>query len=82
MVLRILVSEVNSNENIFTHYWFISEPTPLDALLFAYLHIALNPHTKELEKARAEITHRVNLVAWEHKVRVQVQAAFQSAYVQ
>lgn len=52
-------------------------PTPLDALLFAYIHVALNPRVKGQERARSEVNHRVNLVAWERKVRSIVQGAFQ-----
>ncbi|KAF8480591.1 hypothetical protein JB92DRAFT_3040822 [Gautieria morchelliformis] len=67
------------SERLGTDKWFLgsSNPTPLDALLFAYLHIALHPHAKGQERARAEVTHRVNLVAWERKVRSIVQGAFQ-----
>lgn len=66
------------SERLGTDKWFLgsSEPTPLDALVFAYLHVALQPHSKNLQRARAEITTRVNLVAWERKVRQIVQAAF------
>ncbi|KDQ60906.1 hypothetical protein JAAARDRAFT_124489 [Jaapia argillacea MUCL 33604] len=74
--------------------WFLGSqnPTPLDALLFAYLHTILNtpipppsssPLSSSSPKARAksavlriQITRRVNLVAWEKRVRALVSAAF------
>lgn len=46
----------------------ISEPTPLDALAFAYLHCLLHAHNT----IRIEVMRRVNLVAWEWRVRCQV----------
>ena len=46
----------------------ISEPTPLDALAFAYLHCLLHAHGT----IRIEVTRRVNLVAWEMRVRRQI----------
>ncbi|KAF8510079.1 hypothetical protein BU17DRAFT_55694 [Hysterangium stoloniferum] len=66
------------SDRLGTDKWFLgsSGPTPLDALIFAYLHIALHPDVKGLERARAEVTHRVNLVAWERKVRALVSGAF------
>ncbi|KAF8586554.1 hypothetical protein K439DRAFT_1615089 [Ramaria rubella] len=72
------------SERLGTDKWFLgsSEPTPLDALLFAYLHTALYPRAKSQERARAEVTHRVNLVAWERKVRTIVQGAFQPLHHQ
>ena len=53
-----------------------SGPTALDALLFAYLHVLLHPTTKDADALRFEVTRRVNLVAWERRVRSDVQAAF------
>jgi metaxin len=54
--------------------WFLgsSHPTPLDALVFAYLHCIL--HTSDT--IRIEVTRRVNLVAWEWRVRCLVREAF------
>jgi len=70
------------SERLGTDRWFLgsSEPTPLDALLFAYLHTALHPRGKGQEHTRAEVTRRVNLVAWERKVRSLVQSAFHPLY--
>lgn len=48
-------------------------PTALDALIFAYLHCIL--HTKD-NAIRVEVTRRVNLVAWEHRVSSQVRMGF------
>ncbi|KAJ6463822.1 hypothetical protein C8R47DRAFT_1156911 [Mycena vitilis] len=58
-----------------TDKWFLgsSEPTPLDALIFAYLHSVL--HTAN-HVVRIEVTRRVNLVAWELRVRGLVSGAF------
>ncbi|KAJ6525717.1 hypothetical protein B0H19DRAFT_1198583 [Mycena capillaripes] len=58
-----------------TDKWFLgsSEPTPLDALIFAYLHSVL--HTAN-HTVRIEVTRRVNLVAWELRVRGLVSGAF------
>lgn len=50
-----------------------SEPTPLDALAFAYLHTILKSNDQSF---RIEVTRRVNLVAWEWRVRELVRAAF------
>jgi len=62
------------SQRLGTDKWFLGSdaPTALDALVFAYLHIIL--HAKD--NIRIEITRRVNLVAWEWRVRSQVQAAF------
>ena len=49
-----------------------SEPTPLDALAFAYLHCIL--HASNV--LRIEVTRRVNLVAWEGRVRCFVRERF------
>ncbi|KAK0455217.1 uncharacterized protein EV420DRAFT_1554777, partial [Desarmillaria tabescens] len=51
------------SERLGTDKWFLSSkaPTALDALVFAYLHCIL--HSKD--SMRIEVTHRVNLVAWE-----------------
>ncbi|KAG6880245.1 hypothetical protein C0992_001813 [Termitomyces sp. T32_za158] len=56
-----------------TDKWFLASPhpTPLDALVFAYLHCIL------ASKLRDQVTRHVNLVAWEWRVRDQVRAAFQ-----
>ncbi|KAJ7272051.1 hypothetical protein B0H12DRAFT_1092566 [Mycena haematopus] len=58
-----------------TDKWFLgsTDPTPLDALIFAYLHSVL--HTAN-HTIRIEVTRRVNLVAWELRVRGLVSAAF------
>ncbi|KAJ7286115.1 hypothetical protein C8J57DRAFT_1431694 [Mycena rebaudengoi] len=58
-----------------TDKWFLgsSEPTPLDALVFAYLHCILHIANHIV---RIEVTRRVNLVAWELRVRGMVSAAF------
>ncbi|KAJ6597189.1 hypothetical protein DFH09DRAFT_904734 [Mycena vulgaris] len=60
-----------------TDKWFLgsSEPTPLDALVFAYLHSILH-NTNHI--IRMEVARRVNLVAWELRVRGLVSAAFRS----
>jgi metaxin len=50
-----------------------SGPTPLDALAFAYLHSITNSQNSAL---RFEVSRRVNLVAWEWRVRALVHAAF------
>ncbi|KAJ6630545.1 hypothetical protein B0H10DRAFT_833641 [Mycena sp. CBHHK59/15] len=62
-------------ERLGTDKWFLgsAEPTPLDALVFAYLHSIL--HTAN-HIIRIEVTRRVNLVAWELRVRGLVSAAF------
>ena len=52
---------------------FCSEPTPLDALAFAYLHSILNSADDNI---RMEIARRVNLVAWEKRVRDVVTTTF------
>lgn len=58
------------SERLGTDKWFLdsSEPTPLDALAFAYLYCLLHAH----DTIRFEVTRRVNLVAWEWRVRCQV----------
>jgi metaxin len=62
------------SQRLGTDTWFLGSnaPTALDALLFAYLHSIL----REKDNIRIEVTRRVNLVAWELRVRSQVQAAF------
>ncbi|KAH9483894.1 hypothetical protein JR316_0003372 [Psilocybe cubensis] len=62
------------SDRLGTDNWFLSsqEPTPLDALAFAYLHSIL--HSSDI--VRIEVTRRVNLVAWEWKVRRIVREAF------
>jgi metaxin len=52
----------------------ISEPTPLDALAFAYLHSILHSS----DNVRIEVCRRANLVAWELKVRRLVSEGFAS----
>jgi hypothetical protein len=49
-----------------------SQPTPLDALVFAYLHCILHSS----DTIRIEVTRRVNLVAWEFRVRCLVREGF------
>ncbi|OCH88201.1 hypothetical protein OBBRIDRAFT_106138 [Obba rivulosa] len=63
------------SERLGTDKWFLGSagPTALDALIFAYLHCIL--HSKD-NAIRTEVTRRVNLVAWERRVQVQVRAAF------
>jgi len=58
------------SERLGTDKWFLgsSEPTPLDALAFAYLHCLLHAH----DTIRIEVTRRINLVAWEKRVRSQI----------
>jgi len=50
----------------------LSQPTPLDALAFAYLHCILHSS----DTIRIEVTRRVNLVAWEWRVRCLVRECF------
>ncbi|CAE6466295.1 unnamed protein product [Rhizoctonia solani] len=47
--------------------WFLgsSEPTGLDALLFAYLHCLLDTN----DEIRREVTQRPNLASWHHRVK-------------
>jgi metaxin len=58
------------SERLGTDKWFLgsSEPTPLDALAFAYLHCLLHAHNT----IRIDVTRRVNLVTWEMRVRSQI----------
>ncbi|KAH7910759.1 hypothetical protein BJ138DRAFT_1152228 [Hygrophoropsis aurantiaca] len=65
------------SERLGTDRWFLGSenPTALDALAFAYLHTILQSQ----DSTRIEVARRVNLVAWEHRVRTQVQAAFSVA---
>ncbi|KAF8844872.1 hypothetical protein BDN67DRAFT_894033 [Paxillus ammoniavirescens] len=62
------------SERLGTDKWFLASenPTALDALIFAYLHCIL--HSRDT--TRIEVTRRVNLVAWERRIRAQVQATF------
>ncbi|KXN92268.1 hypothetical protein AN958_08721 [Leucoagaricus sp. SymC.cos] len=62
------------SERLGTDKWFLGsvDPTPLDALAFAYLHCILHSS----DSIRIEITKRVNLVAWEWRVRGIVRGAF------
>ncbi|KAG2061590.1 hypothetical protein BDR06DRAFT_947068 [Suillus hirtellus] len=62
------------SERLGTDHWFLGSenPTALDALAFAYLHCLLY----SMDSTRIEVTRRVNLVAWERRVRTQVEAAF------
>ncbi|GLB34736.1 putative glutathione S-transferase, C-terminal domain [Lyophyllum shimeji] len=63
------------SDRLGTDKWFLgsSEPTPLDALAFAYLHCIILSSNSTL---RVEVTRRVNLVAWEWRIRELVRAAF------
>ncbi|KAF9469269.1 hypothetical protein BDZ94DRAFT_1131854, partial [Collybia nuda] len=63
------------SERLGTDKWFLgsSEPTPLDALAFAYLHSILNSKDQSF---RIEVTRRVNLVEWEWRVRDVVRSSF------
>ncbi|CEL51641.1 hypothetical protein RSOLAG1IB_00176 [Rhizoctonia solani AG-1 IB] len=47
--------------------WFLgsTEPTGLDALLFAYLHCLLDTN----DEIRREVTQRPNLASWHHRVK-------------
>jgi len=54
--------------NVFAY----SQPTPLDALAFAYLHCILHSS----DTLRIEVTRRVNLIAWEWRVRCLVREGF------
>ncbi|KAG5654122.1 hypothetical protein H0H81_007174 [Sphagnurus paluster] len=62
-------------ERLGTDKWFLgsSNPTPLDALAFAYLHAIVLSTNSNL---RIQVTRRVNLVAWEWRVRELVRTAF------
>ncbi|EKM82491.1 hypothetical protein AGABI1DRAFT_111105 [Agaricus bisporus var. burnettii JB137-S8] len=62
------------SERLGTDKWFLgsAEPTPLDALAFAYLHCILHSS----DAVRIEVTKRVNLVAWEWRVRGVIRGAF------
>ncbi|KAF9484683.1 hypothetical protein BDN70DRAFT_989391 [Pholiota conissans] len=62
------------SERLGTDKWFLgsSGPTPLDALAFAYLHCILHAP----DSIRIDVTRRVNLVAWEWRVRCLVRDAF------
>ncbi|KAL1660831.1 hypothetical protein GGF50DRAFT_105960 [Schizophyllum commune] len=67
------------SERLGTDKWFLGSdaPTPLDALLFAYLHCILtSPLDKSKRDLREEITRHVNLVAWEWRVRGLVRKGF------
>ena len=55
---------------------FNRDPTPLDALAFAYLHSISNSQDSTL---RFEVTRHLNLVTWEERVRATVREAFLSA---
>ncbi|KAK2466749.1 hypothetical protein APHAL10511_001007 [Amanita phalloides] len=63
------------SERLGTDRWFLgsSQATPLDALAFAYLHCILDSADDSI---RIEVSRRVNLVAWEKRVRDMVNAAF------
>ncbi|THU85635.1 hypothetical protein K435DRAFT_764000 [Dendrothele bispora CBS 962.96] len=62
------------SERLSTDKWFLGSenPTPLDALVFAYLNCIL----RSPEPIRTQVTRRVNLVAWEWRVRGIVRNAF------
>ncbi|KAJ8078968.1 hypothetical protein PM082_013252 [Marasmius tenuissimus] len=63
------------SDRLGTDKWFLGSdsPTPLDALAFAYLHcILLSPDNA----VRTELTKRVNLIAWEWRVRGMVRSTF------
>ncbi|KIY73262.1 hypothetical protein CYLTODRAFT_387329 [Cylindrobasidium torrendii FP15055 ss-10] len=64
------------SDRLGTDQWFLGSknPTPLDALLFAYLYCILSLRSDS--SIRAEVTRRVNLVAWENRIRSQVIQAF------
>ena len=54
-------------------FTFCSEPTPLDALAFAYLHSILDSADDSI---RMEVARRLNLVTWEKRVRDVVNTTF------
>ncbi|TFK76230.1 hypothetical protein BDN72DRAFT_830778 [Pluteus cervinus] len=62
------------SERLGTDKWFLgsAQPTALDALAFAYIHTILNAK----DTIRIEVTRRVNLVAWEWRVRNIVRPVF------
>jgi metaxin len=62
------------SERLGADAWLLGSPAPtfLDALAFAHVHAAL----ASTDAVRAEVTRRVNLVAWERKVASAVRAAF------
>ncbi|KAF9061898.1 hypothetical protein BDP27DRAFT_1428459 [Rhodocollybia butyracea] len=64
------------SENLGSQKWLLGSEhnTPLDALLFAYLHCLLQSY----DVVRAQVTARVNLVASELRVRRTVKVAFVS----
>lgn len=66
------------SDRLSTDKWFLGSenPTPLDALVFAYLHSIVNSQDSSL---RFEVNRRVNLIAWEWRVRAVVRAAFISS---
>ncbi|KAF8743648.1 hypothetical protein AX14_001702 [Amanita brunnescens Koide BX004] len=63
------------SERLGTDHWFLGStgPTPLDALAFAYLNSILDSTDDAI---RIEVSRRVNLVAWEKRVRNIVSVAF------
>ncbi|KAF8637415.1 hypothetical protein AX17_002910 [Amanita inopinata Kibby_2008] len=63
------------SECLGTDQWFLGSPnpTPLDALAFAYIHCILDSGSDSI---RIEASRRVNLVAWEKRVCDMVRAAF------
>ncbi|KZT09728.1 uncharacterized protein LAESUDRAFT_646931 [Laetiporus sulphureus 93-53] len=64
------------SDRLGTDRWFLgsTNPTKLDALVFAYLHCIL--HSKD-NAVRIEVSRRVNLEAWERRVQELVCAAFE-----
>ncbi|KAG6830756.1 hypothetical protein H0H92_014837 [Tricholoma furcatifolium] len=58
-----------------TDKWLLAsqDPTPLDALLFAYLHAISVSSNNTL---RLQFSRHVNLVSWERRVRDKVRPAF------
>ncbi|KAH8827064.1 hypothetical protein DL96DRAFT_1802766 [Flagelloscypha sp. PMI_526] len=73
------------SERLGTSKWFLGteNPTSLDALLFAYIHLILDLPLKNPKRTdvRMEVTKRVNLVAWERRVRGIVRGAWASHLV-
>lgn len=56
---------------------FGRSPTALDAIMFAYLHRALNTPDKRIS---SNISSRENLVLWERKVRAIVDNAVSQSH--
>jgi metaxin len=73
MVFRFIVSHVLYQLSECNSRY--SSPTPLDALVFAYLHSLL----RGPPSIRDVVNNRANLTAWELRVRGSVAAVFELA---